>query len=83
MPASPGFQTPFSAAIRRDAGIATGAVGLITEPAQAEQIVATDQADAVLMAREFLRDPYWPLHAAKALDVDLPWPSQYMRAKPA
>jgi 2,4-dienoyl-CoA reductase-like NADH-dependent reductase (Old Yellow Enzyme family) len=83
VPAGPGFQTPFSAAIRRDAGIATGAVGLITEPAQAEQIVATEQADAVVMGREFLRNPYWPLYAAKALGLDLPWPPQYKRAKPA
>lgn len=83
MPAGPGFQTPFSAAIRREVGIATGTVGLITEPAQAEQIVATEQADAVLLGREFLRNPYWPLHAAKALGVDLPWPPQYKRAKPA
>ena len=51
--------------------------------AQAEQIVATEQADAVLMGREFLRNPYWPMHAAKALGVDLPWPPQYKRAKPA
>lgn len=82
IPVGPGFQTPFAAAIRRDVGIATGAVGMITEPAQAEQIVATEQADAVLMAREFLRDPYWPLHAATALGVDIPWPLQYSRAKP-
>jgi 2,4-dienoyl-CoA reductase-like NADH-dependent reductase (Old Yellow Enzyme family) len=81
IPAAPGFQVPFAAAIRREAGIATGAVGLITEPAQAERIVADGEADAVLMAREFLRDPYWPLHAAKTLGVDLEWPEQYQRAK--
>lgn len=83
IPAGPGFQTPFATAIRQQAGIATGAVGLITEPAQAEQIVATELADVVLLAREFLRDPYWPLHAARELGVDVPWPRQYERARPA
>lgn len=80
--AGPGFQAPFAAAVRREAGIATGAVGLITEPAQADRIVSTGLADAVLIGREFLRDPYWPLHAARVLGVDIPWPSQYERAKP-
>ena len=80
--AGPGFQTPFAAVVRREAGIATGAVGLITEPAQAEQIVSTGLADAVMIGREFLRDPYWPLRAARSLGVDIPWPSQYERAKP-
>jgi 2,4-dienoyl-CoA reductase-like NADH-dependent reductase (Old Yellow Enzyme family) len=83
MPAGPGFQTPFAAAIRRESGIAVGAVGLITAAAQAEQIVATGQADAVFLARELLRDPYWPLHAARKLGVDVAWPQQYERAKPA
>jgi 2,4-dienoyl-CoA reductase-like NADH-dependent reductase (Old Yellow Enzyme family) len=82
IPTGPGYQTPFSAAIRREAGIATGAVGLITSPVQAEQILGTGQADAVLMGREFLSSPYWPLKAAAALGVDLPWPVQYLRAKP-
>jgi 2,4-dienoyl-CoA reductase-like NADH-dependent reductase (Old Yellow Enzyme family) len=82
IPTAPGYQTPFSAAIRRDAGIATGAVGLITSPAQAEQILATEQADAVLMGREFLSNPYWPLNAAVALGVDIAWPVQYQRARP-
>ena len=81
VPFGPGFQVPFSARIRAETGIATGNVGCITDPAQAEQIVATGQADAVLLARQFLRDPYWPLHAAKALGVDIPWPNQYLRAK--
>jgi len=81
IPFGPGYQTPFAAAVRREAGIATGAVGFITDPAQAEQIVATGQSDAVLLARQFLRDPYWPLHAARALGVDVPWPEQYERAK--
>jgi 2,4-dienoyl-CoA reductase-like NADH-dependent reductase (Old Yellow Enzyme family) len=83
IPAGPGYQTPFAAAIRREVGIPTGAVGFITEPAQAEQIVATGQADAVVMAREMLRNPYWPLHAARSLNTDLPWPLPYERAKPA
>lgn len=81
IPVGPGFQVPFSAAIRTATGMATGAVGLITDPAQAEQIVATGQADAVSLARQMLRDPYWPLHAAKALRVDITWPNQYLRAK--
>lgn len=82
IPAGPGFQTPFAAAIRQEAGIAVGAVGLITSPEQAEQIVATGLADAVFLARELLRDPYWPLHAARKLGVEVPWPLQYERAKP-
>lgn len=81
VPFGPGFQVPFAARVRAEAGIASGAVGLITEPAQAEQIVATGQADVVFLARQMLRDPYWPLHAAKALHVDAPWPNQYLRAK--
>ncbi|MEK7705172.1 MAG: NADH:flavin oxidoreductase/NADH oxidase [Myxococcota bacterium] len=83
VPAGPGFQTPFATAIRRDVGILTGAVGLITEPAQAEQIVATEQADLVLLARELLRNPYWPLQAARTLGAEHAWPKQYLRAKPA
>jgi len=82
IPVGPGYQTPFATAIRARAGIATGAVGLITEPEQAEQIVATGLADCVFLARELLRDPHWPLHAARRLRVDLPWPPQYERAKP-
>jgi len=81
IPVGPGFQVPFSAAIRTQVGIATGAVGCITAPVQAEQIVANGEADAVLLARELLRDPYWPLHAARELGVDVDWPPQYLRAK--
>jgi 2,4-dienoyl-CoA reductase-like NADH-dependent reductase (Old Yellow Enzyme family) len=81
IPAGPGFQVPFAEAVRREAGIATGAVGLITDPRQAEEIVAAGRADVVLLGRQFLRDPYWPLHAAQALAVDLDWPPQYRRAK--
>ena len=83
IPAGPGFQTPFAAAIRQELGIAAGAVGLITAPEQAEQIVATGSADVVFLARELLRDPYWPLHAANDLGAEVPWPLQYERAKPA
>jgi 2,4-dienoyl-CoA reductase-like NADH-dependent reductase (Old Yellow Enzyme family) len=83
IPAGPGFQTPFASAIRQEVGIAVGTVGLITAAEQAEQIVATGLADAVFLARELLRDPYWPLHAARKLGVDVPWPLQYERGKPA
>jgi len=81
IPFGPGFQVPFSTRIRAETGIATAAVGFITDPAQAEQIVAGEQADAVFLARQLLRDPYWPLHAAQALKVDISWPNQYLRAK--
>jgi 2,4-dienoyl-CoA reductase-like NADH-dependent reductase (Old Yellow Enzyme family) len=81
IPEGPGYLTPFAYAIRRDAGIATGSVGFITEPFQAEQIIATNHSDVVFLARQMLRDPYWPLHAAKALNVELRWPDQYARAK--
>jgi len=81
IPAGPGYQTKFAETIRAEAGIATGAVGMITTAFQAETIIVTGQADAVLLARELLRDPYWPLHAAKELHVDLKWPDQYARAK--
>jgi 2,4-dienoyl-CoA reductase-like NADH-dependent reductase (Old Yellow Enzyme family) len=81
IPAGPGFQTPLAAAIRKEAGIATGAVGFITESVQAEQIVANGLADAVFLAREMLRNPYWPLAAARVLKADIPWPVQYLRAK--
>jgi 2,4-dienoyl-CoA reductase-like NADH-dependent reductase (Old Yellow Enzyme family) len=76
-----GYQVPFARRIRAEAGVATGAVGLITEPAQAEEIVASGAADAVLLARKLLDDPHWPLHAAEALGVDVAWPRQYRRAK--
>jgi 2,4-dienoyl-CoA reductase-like NADH-dependent reductase (Old Yellow Enzyme family) len=82
IPLSPGYQVPFAAQVRRDAGVPTGAVGLITDPKQAEQVVAEGAADVVLLARELLRDPHWPLRAATALGVDVTWPVQYDRAKP-
>lgn len=77
----PSYQVPFAEAIKRDVGIPTGAVGMITDPHQAEQIIASNKADVVLLARELLRDPYWPLHAAHSLGVDVTWPPQYERAK--
>ncbi|MDP5240769.1 NADH:flavin oxidoreductase/NADH oxidase [Uliginosibacterium sp. 31-16] len=83
MPLGPGYQTAFAEQVRREAGIATGAVGLITAPAQADHIIRTRQADLVLVGREILRDPYWPLHAAQALGQAASWPQQYLRAAPA
>jgi 2,4-dienoyl-CoA reductase-like NADH-dependent reductase (Old Yellow Enzyme family) len=82
IPVGPNYQVPFAESIRREAKIPTGAVGMITDAKQAEQIIVSGQADVVLLARELLRDPYWPLHAAQALGVDLAWPKQYDRAKP-
>jgi 2,4-dienoyl-CoA reductase-like NADH-dependent reductase (Old Yellow Enzyme family) len=80
IPVGPGYQTEFSAQIRRETGITTGAVGMITGAEQADHIVRTGQADAVLLAREMLRDPYWPLHAAETLKQQTSWPPQYLRA---
>ena len=77
----PGYQVGFARAIREATGISTGAVGLISEPNQAEGIVASGDADVVLLAREELRDPYWPMRAAKALGAEHEWPVQYARAK--
>jgi 2,4-dienoyl-CoA reductase-like NADH-dependent reductase (Old Yellow Enzyme family) len=82
IPVGPGFQVQFAARIRRETGIATAAVGMITTPAQANEIVEKGDADIVLLAREMLRDPYWPLHAAIALGETASWPKQYMRAAP-
>ncbi len=82
MPIGPGYQTPFAERIRREAKIPTGAVGMITEAAQAEHILRTGQADVVLLAREFLREPYWPLKAASELGDVTSWPAQYLRAAP-
>ncbi len=77
----PGYQVPFSERVRREAGVATAAVGLLTTPAQAEAVVAGGQADLVLLGRELLRDPRFPLRAAAALGVEGPWPRQYLRAR--
>jgi 2,4-dienoyl-CoA reductase-like NADH-dependent reductase (Old Yellow Enzyme family) len=81
-PVGPGYQVPFAEKIRREAGIATMAVGLITAPEMAEEIVRNGRADIVALGREFLRNPYWPLQAARALGDDFVWPKQYQRAKP-
>jgi 2,4-dienoyl-CoA reductase-like NADH-dependent reductase (Old Yellow Enzyme family) len=79
--AAPGYQVPFAERVRREAGIASGAVGLITTPAQADAIVREGRADVVLLAREMLRDPHWPLRAARELGAEHAWPVQYLRAK--
>jgi 2,4-dienoyl-CoA reductase-like NADH-dependent reductase (Old Yellow Enzyme family) len=83
IPMGPGYQVPFAERIRKEAGIATAAVGMITEPEQADHILRTGQADMVFLARELLRDPYWPLRAADQLRQNGPWPKQYLRAKRA
>ncbi len=80
IPLEPGYQVPFAARIRREADIATGAVGLITEPEQAAEIVASGAADVVLTARESLRDPYFPRRAAQQLGANIEAPPQYQRA---
>ncbi len=78
----PGYQVPFAASVRETAGVPVSAVGIITEPAQAAEIVASGQADAVMLARELLRDPHFPLRAAHELGVEIDyWPNQYLRAK--
>jgi 2,4-dienoyl-CoA reductase-like NADH-dependent reductase (Old Yellow Enzyme family) len=82
IPLGPGYQTRFAEQIRREANILTGALGMITSPIQAEHILATGQADAVVIARELLRDPYWPLRAARDLRQPISWPIQYLRAAP-
>jgi 2,4-dienoyl-CoA reductase-like NADH-dependent reductase (Old Yellow Enzyme family) len=82
IPVGPGYQTPFAEQIRSEANILTGTVGMITSPAQAEHILVTGQADAVVIAREFLRDPYWPLRAVRELGQHISWPVQYLRAAP-
>jgi 2,4-dienoyl-CoA reductase-like NADH-dependent reductase (Old Yellow Enzyme family) len=79
---SPGYQVPFSERIKKETGILTSSVGLITEPHQAEDILQKGQADLIMMGRESLRNPYFPLQAAKMMGEDILWPLQYMRAKP-
>ena len=81
VPVGPGYQVPFAATIRREVNMPTGAVGVITEAQQAEDILQKGEADAIILARALLRDPYWPMHAAKALSYDFRWPVQYERAK--
>lgn len=84
IPVEPGYQVPFARRIRHEAAVPTGAVGLITEPKQAEDVLAEGAADVVLLARELLRDPHWPLRAAHELadDEAVRWPPQYLRARP-
>lgn len=82
IPIGPGYQTTFAEQIRRATGVPTGAVGMILDPAQADHIVRSGQADLVFLARELLRDPYWPLRAARELGVTTSWPPQYARAAP-
>lgn len=81
-PVGPGYQVPFAEQIRREAGIPTMAVGLISNPELAEEIVHNGRADLVALARELLRHPYWPLDAARKLGDEIAWPEQYLRAKP-
>jgi 2,4-dienoyl-CoA reductase-like NADH-dependent reductase (Old Yellow Enzyme family) len=81
IPVGPGYQTQFAERVRKEAEIASSTVGMITEPVQAEHILRTGQADLVLLARELLREPYWPLNAADELGgQQVPWPAQYLRA---
>ena len=82
IPLGPGYQIPFADAIKRDAGILTGAVGMITDAVQAQMVIQSGQADMVLLARELLRDPYWPMRAAAELGQTISWPAQYLRAGP-
>jgi 2,4-dienoyl-CoA reductase-like NADH-dependent reductase (Old Yellow Enzyme family) len=81
VPVGPGYNVPFAERIKKEAGLMTGAVGFITEPAQAEDILMNQQADMILIARGSLRDPYFGLHAARTLGEDIDWPVQYLRAK--
>ena len=81
LPLGSGYQIPFSERIKNEVEIYTGGVGLITSPEQAEHIIRTGQADIVVLGREVLRNPYWPLYAARKLKADVEWPKQYLRAK--
>jgi 2,4-dienoyl-CoA reductase-like NADH-dependent reductase (Old Yellow Enzyme family) len=81
VPAGPGYQSGFAERVRREAGVPTGAVGLITAPEQADHVIRSGQADLVLLGREALRDPHFPLRAARALGHEGPWPRQYLRAR--
>ncbi len=82
IPSGPGYQASFSERIRRETGMSTAAVGMVTAPAQADHIIRNGQADLVVLARELLRDPYWPLRAARELGYAIAWPAQYLRAGP-
>jgi 2,4-dienoyl-CoA reductase-like NADH-dependent reductase (Old Yellow Enzyme family) len=78
----PGYQVPFADQIRREAGIATAAVGLITTPELADEVIRNGRADLIILGRELLRRPYWPLAAAQTLGHELTWPRQYRTARP-
>ena len=80
--AEPGYQVPLATRVKQVSGLPVGAVGLITEPRQAEKIVADGEADVVFLARELLRNPHWPQHAAAELGAEVHWPEQYLRARP-
>jgi len=80
IPTGPGYQVPYAAQVKKETGILTAAFGMITAPEQADQIIRHGQADLVFLARELLRDPYWPLHAARALRQKISGPPQYGRA---
>jgi len=82
IPIGPGYQVEFADRVRNEAGVAVAAVGMITEAGQANQIVSRDRADAIFMAREFLRQPHWPLLAASELGIPVEWPIQFERARP-
>jgi 2,4-dienoyl-CoA reductase-like NADH-dependent reductase (Old Yellow Enzyme family) len=82
IPVGPGYQTPFAEKIRRESGVLTGAVGMITDAVQADHVIRTGQADVAILARELLREPYWPLRAARELSQPAAWPVQYLRAAP-
>ena len=79
IPLAPMYQVPFAQKLKKETGILTGAVGLITTAAQAEQILTDEQADLIILARQLLRDPYFPLHAAKETGGDVAWPVQYVK----
>lgn len=82
IPIGPGYQVPFAEKVRSEAGVMTGAVGMITDAKQADEIIREGKADVVLLAREFLRHPYWPIHAAQEMGREIAWPPQYLRAAP-
>jgi len=82
IPAGPGYQVPFSERIHKEADIMTGTVGIITQAMQAETILESGQASVIVIGRQFLRDPYWPLHAAQELKKKIEWPCQYHLVSP-
>jgi len=81
IPVGPAYQLPFASRVKKETGILTSTVGMITDAVQAESILVNGDADLIMMAREFLRHPYFPLNAAAALKEDIKWPVQYERAK--